>query len=1307
MSRSTGGTCSGACPGPFEAGEAFVDEATEAVEEWLSRHRPLSRAEFDDLRARFARGPGQPAVYRGEYGGRRGEWKNVHVRDVDAGELGQWTATADVALVDLDETVAFADLHGVPIAGEAGVVPIVVATAGPHEEARRRTHVHYHALERVRERLGGSGRIMTDGGEVLPEDQCARGDCEREAVGSEAWSLCERHQAELGSDEGVTEPNRNDTTESVRHTSDSKSQNTNTPDGDGVDRADNGAGDVTTGDKVRERRFDTRPESAGPVSSIPAPLDDLGQVIVPIDPGEKGTRRPRTDDHLFTPDDPVIEAYLEAGHNYGVACQGDLAVLDADEPEALAELIDALPETAAQVSGSRSSKHYFLQVPGLDEDIPLDDPETGENLGHIKAASQSYVVGPGSRHPSGNRYGPLRGDRIATVDEADLREFIDPYRPDVDGAAATTSPTPRAGGTSRGDTPIDIGDVLTGYTEGVRTEHPFHGSDTGANFLIDEGGETWRCWRHNCTGNALHLAGMEQGIIECGEWDGTGLDTETWREIFTAAREAGYDLPEFDSAEGGGVDPVSTLPLERLAALDRDDRRRSARKRGLEWPTTDEARERLRNRILQAVRHGEDVVIDAPTALGKSHTVATEPWLRRADVTDEQPVIQFSETCEARDQAATTTRQHGSTARVLKGRKERCPVAAGDHDPADEDEEAPDVVVTIDGRPASAWFDTVCDGRGVPFSVAHQYLGTHNDQDVDLPCCAGEGEECSGMTQWDGVPRTDDGDPGADVIHATHQFAHVPSLTYRCNVVFDERPSFTADISTDRVQRAVTAYLKEIGAPVSTWETFVGLALHDGYRGDAAAEHDATREAIQKRPDREWYLEAADAHTLAPALARAVWYALGDDVDANGRRSAVVPHDPPRLDGSARDDDGWNRSWVTVVIDADNRIRTVRAAPDLSQARCVIGLDAHPTAPLWQRNTRPEIQVDPLLDAAERRLWRRFERGLTVIQVGEHTRPAGKNGQWLVDDGAGRATRAVLEQLREQYGPRFDSVITAKKAKVATERLMREVGIDEPDTMHFGEEKSRNDFGGKDVGLVNGCIDPGDDYVLDLLAELELDAEPEREDGERAHGRGFTGPDADTARALLGSVRENHVAQSAGRYARDADDPHNEAVVFVRTDASPPGFVDLQVPGVEWAATDTQRDVIEALRERERATARELADAVGCSKKHVADTLDRLVDHDGDPVVDVRPGEGAYGADVYEDAAGGSVSGVVDLGSVDLSAEKIANDPVWGLYTWSFAIRDVNRGGRPVTVGGAGGEATAPVADPIDGHPDPGGDASR
>ena len=165
------------------------------------------------------------------------------------------------------------------------------------------------------------------------------------------------------------------------------------------------------------------------MTDTPPVLAGVGEVFVPIPPGEKGTRRPRTPENLFAFDNPVFQAYLEAGHNYGVTCRGDIAVVDANEPDRLRALLDALPETAWQVSGSRTSKHHFLRVPELDAELPLVDPESGDELGHIKGAVQSYVVGPESTHPSGTQYGPLGGDETATVEEDALRDLIDPFRP--------------------------------------------------------------------------------------------------------------------------------------------------------------------------------------------------------------------------------------------------------------------------------------------------------------------------------------------------------------------------------------------------------------------------------------------------------------------------------------------------------------------------------------------------------------------------------------------------------------------------------------------------------------------------------------------------------------------------------------------------------------------------------------------------------------------------------------------------------------------------------------------------------------
>lgn len=733
------------------------------------------------------------------------------------------------------------------------------------------------------------------------------------------------------------------------------------------------------------------------------------------------------------------------------------------------------------------------------------------------------------------------------------------------------------------------------------------------------------------------------------------------------------------------------IPFERLRLLDHDDARRYARKRDTEWPTTTDARDRLNEALRDAIEQEDEVVLDAPTALGKSYSVATTPWTDHEDVTGDAPVIHLHPTREARDQAFTESQQADVNAIRLLGRGEACPVAAGDHDPDESattssqqppvaDAEADtseaestgdaDPTITMNGAPASLWFDAVCEGRGIPFSHAHAYLEQNNDQGIELPCCAEDGVECNAIAQWNGVPRTTDGDPVADIIHATNIFAHVPGLRHGTNIVFDEQPDFRTDISQDRIRTAVTAFLREAGAPVSTFEQLVSKAKDGEIIRNEHTRYQYMSEALDYEPDPEWYFEEPDAHTLAPALTKAIWYAFSPDddentaKDRNGLYHGSTIYEPPRLDANANDATGWNRTFVSVVIDETNTVRHVRQTPDFSQTRSIVGLDAHPCEVLWQQNVHPNIQCEPILASNERRLWRRFERGLTVVQVGDHTHPL-TSGEYFND----RKTEAFFSAIREQYGDRFNTAITAASVEDETEELLESVGVTAPDTMHYGEEKSRGDFGDEDVGVLNGCIDPGDNYVLELLAEAGCEAEPsmvETTDGDtkRERGRTFTGPDSGVAKALLASVREQHVAQAAGRYARNADDPTDQAIVFVRTDAMPPGFADLQVPGVESVPTELHLQIINELRNREDATAADLAEAVGCSKEHVRTTLRDL--HD-DEIVQIAENAGMHGAHLYRALAGDDA---IKSAGVSLSPQT-TNDSVWGSYTCALAISGV------------------------------------
>lgn len=81
------------------------------------------------------------------------------------------------------------------------------------------------------------------------------------------------------------------------------------------------------------------------------------------------------------------------------------------------------------------------------------------------------------------------------------------------------------------------------YPEGERRGHPYHHSSTGANFHIDSGGETWRCWHsgHEETGTLLHLIGVKHDVFECGVWGDRQLTADEIREVKRIADEE-YDI---------------------------------------------------------------------------------------------------------------------------------------------------------------------------------------------------------------------------------------------------------------------------------------------------------------------------------------------------------------------------------------------------------------------------------------------------------------------------------------------------------------------------------------------------------------------------------------------------------------------------------------------------------------------------------------------------------------------------------------------------------------------------------------------
>lgn len=358
----------------------------------------------------------------------------------------------------------------------------------------------------------------------------------------------------------------------------------------------------------RARHIDHKPEWQ---DEIPHELYGLGKVFFPIPPRQKGWPYPHhMDEYRYEPDSEILNAYFDSGWGYGVACDGDLIVLDIDDKSFIDEIIEYLPETVYQWTGSGEGIHLFYICEGITRRHTLKDviwacPDCREttyydggkdicevcgwdrpqpHIGELKADPNGYVVGPGSVHPSGNIYGPLKGDSIATVTEEELNRAIRPYYNTKDRKKNSTEQTKdysHYGNKSSSQFySLTADDVMPWLGYGERISHPVHGSDTGSNFMKNDQGKTFVCWRctcgfgNGCVISAQHLLAMierpnEYGSHACeevrGKWrNDSTLHCDAWKQAVKQSlvhlRDIPYTVLKGFMVETGAIDEEDNLP---------------------------------------------------------------------------------------------------------------------------------------------------------------------------------------------------------------------------------------------------------------------------------------------------------------------------------------------------------------------------------------------------------------------------------------------------------------------------------------------------------------------------------------------------------------------------------------------------------------------------------------------------------------------------------------------------------------------------------------------------------------------------
>ena len=332
---------------------------------------------------------------------------------------------------------------------------------------------------------------------------------------------------------------------------------------------------------------------------------DLAFILVP--PSKKGAKETAWESEANYPHDhTTLTIHRQRGGNYGLfpRAGSSLVILDADDLGRLHELgaLDGFPDTFTVESGSSSPAHRKAHLYYLIEGAPLVgkriflDPETGEHIGDVFAqhpdAGKGYVVGPGSLHPSGERYKVALDAPIASLPRATWDGFAAAVRWKEERPAATPA---RASSASRGGSfgdaiGISVTDVWNPPADATRTGdevrfgHPVHGSTTGTNLSINTRLDTWHCFRCDSGGDGLLALAVQEGIIDCADARRDALADATLMErVKDAARARGYKVDEIEQErratrrrtytpaerEAAGTAPTTTGPKPAIQVNDR------------------------------------------------------------------------------------------------------------------------------------------------------------------------------------------------------------------------------------------------------------------------------------------------------------------------------------------------------------------------------------------------------------------------------------------------------------------------------------------------------------------------------------------------------------------------------------------------------------------------------------------------------------------------------------------------------------------------------------------------------------------
>lgn len=292
--------------------------------------------------------------------------------------------------------------------------------------------------------------------------------------------------------------------------------------------------------------------------------------------------RGRLNNYSF--DDPEFIDWLAKGNNYGVTGAGGLIKFESDNVARWLELgaLFLMPKGFAVKSSSTNRRHFYFEFDGEIADIPIKDPETGEDIGHLRGTGTAdkhggQVVGPGSLHPKDVRYTVVQDLPIPKIDRETIGKILAVLQPAPEGSASTTTGDWRAeierdAAAGRKDDPLNslrVVDIMppAGETsqsgDELRGDHPIHGSKNGGNYVINLAKNVWHCKRCEAGGGPAAAIAVKEGLIPCSGAVPGAIRGDLFKAVLKIAHEK-YGLPYDESISEEPKGPTVLTAFQKL-----------------------------------------------------------------------------------------------------------------------------------------------------------------------------------------------------------------------------------------------------------------------------------------------------------------------------------------------------------------------------------------------------------------------------------------------------------------------------------------------------------------------------------------------------------------------------------------------------------------------------------------------------------------------------------------------------------------------------------------------------------------------